>query len=92
MARRYGDRVYGPHGFVDAFNPTFRFPEVAVERGIKDEELGWFDIDRLGIDQGPIVAMIENYRSGLVWRVMQKNPYLREGLRKAGFQAPWLSD
>ena len=91
MAARYGDRVYGPHGFVDAFNPTFRFSETPVERGTVDAEFGWFDVDRLGIDQGPIVVMIENYRSGLVWDVMRKSPYLRQGLRKAGFQAPWLS-
>ena len=92
MVKRYGKQVYGPHGFVDAFNPTYRFPEVAVERGTVDEELGWFDVDRLGIDQGPIVAMIENYRSELVWKVMRQNPYVRQGLLKAGFRAPWLQE
>jgi hypothetical protein len=91
MAKRYGDRLYTRHGFVDAFNPTFRFQEVPVERGSVDPDLGWFDVDHLGIDQGPILAMIENYRSGLVWRLMRQSPYLHEGLRKAGFQAPWLA-
>jgi hypothetical protein len=92
MADRYGEPLYGRHGFVDAFNPTFRFQDVDVERGSVDPELGWFDVDHLGIDQGPIVAMIENYRSGLVWRVMKKSPYLKAGLLKAGFQAPWLTE
>ena len=44
----------------------------------------------IGIDQGPILAMIANYRSDFVWSVMKKNPYIREGLRKAGFQGGWL--
>ena len=46
--------------------------------------------DYLGIDQGPIFAMIENYRSGLIWRVMRRNPYLRRGLEQAGFSGGWL--
>jgi hypothetical protein len=52
--------------------------------------LGWFDTDYLGIDQGPIVMMLENYRSGLVWNVMRKNPYLVRGLCRAGFRGGWL--
>ena len=51
---------------------------------------GWFDTDYLGIDQGPILAMIENYRSGLVWRYMRRNPYIVRGLRRAGFTGGWL--
>ena len=51
---------------------------------------GWFDRDQLGIDQGPIVAMIENYRTGLVWRTMKKNPYVVAGLKRAGFTGGWL--
>ena len=41
-------------------------------------------------DQGPIVAMIENYRSGLVWRIMRNNDYIRRGLERAGFEGGWL--
>jgi hypothetical protein len=52
--------------------------------------MGWADTVQLGIDQGPILLMIENWRSGLVWRVMRKNPYLRKGLERAGFTGGWL--
>jgi hypothetical protein len=44
----------------------------------------------LGIDQGPIVAMIENHRSGLIWRLMREEPVIRRGLERAGFQGGWL--
>jgi hypothetical protein len=44
----------------------------------------------VGIDEGPIVAMIENYRSEFVWRVMRSDPYLRQGLERAGFSGGWL--
>ena len=53
--------------------------------------VGWFDTDWLGIDQGPIVAMIENHRSGLVWSAMRKSPYVAAGLRRAGFEGGWLA-
>jgi hypothetical protein len=43
-----------------------------------------------GLDQGPIVMMIENYRSGLIWRLMLRCPYIIEGLRRAGFTGGWL--
>ncbi len=52
--------------------------------------VGWFDTDQLGIDQGPIVAMIENYRSGLVWQTMRRNPHVIRGLKRAGFRGGWL--
>ena len=52
--------------------------------------LGWFDTDYLGIDQGPIVIMLENHRSGLVWKTMRKNPYVVRGLCRAGFRGGWL--
>ncbi|MFZ6014067.1 MAG: glucoamylase family protein, partial [Bacteroidota bacterium] len=51
---------------------------------------GWFDKDNLGIDQGPIVIQIENYKNQLIWNVMKKNPYIRAGLKKAGFKGGWL--
>jgi hypothetical protein len=54
-------------------------------------DLGWVDPDYVGIDEGPILAMIENYRSDLVWRVMRGDPYIREGLERAGFSGGWLS-
>jgi hypothetical protein len=76
MQRRFGDRLYSSYGFLDAFNPSFTF-NVPVRHGRVDPTLGWFDTDYLGIDQGPIIAMIENHRSRLVWDVMKKNPHLR---------------
>lgn len=82
MARRYGDRLYSQYGFKDAFNPSF------VRR---DGTKGWFDPDYLGIDQGPILIQLENYRTGMVWELMKKNPYIVEGLRRAGFEGGWLN-
>lgn len=89
MREKYGDQLYQRYGFLDAFNPTLRLP-VPVRHGRVDPALGWFDNDYLGIDQGPIVLMIENYRSELIWRVMRRNPYIVAGLRRAGFTGGWL--
>jgi hypothetical protein len=55
------------------------------------EGFGWVDVDYLGIDQGPICAMIENQRTGFVWRVMKRNAHIRRGLERAGFSGGWLS-
>jgi hypothetical protein len=89
MKERYGDHLYARYGFVDAFNPTLQTSE-GVKSGHVDPRLGWFDVDYLGIDQGPIVGMIENYRSGLVWNTMRKNPHIVRGLQRAGFTGGWL--
>ena len=89
MRTRYGDNLYATYGFVDAFNPSFTF-NVAVSRGRVVPGAGWFDTDYLGIDQGPIIAMIENYRSDLIWRLMRSTPYIRAGLTRAGFTGGWL--
>ena len=43
-----------------------------------------------GLDQGLIVMMIENYRSGFIWRMMRRCPYIVTGLRRAGFSGGWL--
>ena len=91
IRRAYGANAFSTYGFVDALNPT-------LDRGMKVQHgrvvpgVGWFDTDYLGIDQGPIVAMIENHRSGLVWRVMRTNPHLIRGLRRAGFTGGWLDE
>jgi len=45
---------------------------------------------RFGIDQGPIVLMIENYRTGLLWGLMRRCPYIVAGLRRAHFTGGWL--
>jgi hypothetical protein len=82
MKNKYGDKLWTKYGFVDAFNPTYVTPSTPH---------GWFDKDYLGIDQGPIALMIENYRNGFVWEVMKKNKYIIAGLKRAGFTGGWLS-
>ncbi len=61
--------------------PTLRRATCRVQHGRVVPGVGWFDTDYLGIDQGPIVAMIENYRSELVWKTMRKNPHVVRGPR-----------
>jgi len=90
MRARYGDALFGRYGFVDAFNPTLTDAGLRVPQGRIVPGLGWFDTDYLGIDQGPILAMIENYRTGFVWRLMRANPHLTRGLCRAGFTGGWL--
>ena len=89
MKQRYGDAVYDRYGFVDAFNPSLDIAMQPQEGRIVPGK-GWFDTLQIGIDQGPIVLMIENWRSGFVWRVMRRNPYIRKGLQRAGFTGGWL--
>lgn len=90
MRRRYGDHLFRQYGFVDAFNPTLTDPSLRVQTGSIVPGVGWFDVDYLGIDQGPILLMAENHRSGLIWRMMRKSPYVAAGLRRAGFTGGWL--
>ena len=89
MRQTYGTRLFGKYGFLDAFNPTFT-ASGQQETGTVDLALGWFDVDYLGIDQGPMLEMIENQRTGLIWRVMRTNPHIIAGLKKAGFTGGWL--
>ncbi|AHG89210.1 Protein of unknown function DUF2329 [Gemmatirosa kalamazoonensis] len=91
MRRRYGDDVFGRYGFVDAFNPTLREPGPRFTQGRLVPGKGWVDVDHLGIDQGPILAMVENWRSDFVWRLMRKDPYIVRGLCRAGFTGGWLA-
>jgi hypothetical protein len=67
--------IFGQQGFADAFNPTFD----------SSKPSGWVDAERLGIDQGPILLMTENYRHGSVWQKMQNDTNLQTALDKAGF-------
>ena len=89
MREKYGDNLFQQYGFVDSFNPTFDL-DIKPQHGKIVRGVGWFDTDYLGIDQGPIIAMIENYKSGLVWRVMRTNPHIIRGLKRAGFTGGWL--
>ena len=90
MREKYGDNLFSAYGFLDDFNPTLVTGTSKYGRIVPG--VGWFDTDYLGIDQGPIVAMIENYRSDLIWKTMRKNPYIVAGLKKAGFTGGWLGD
>lgn len=92
MKSRYGAKLYGEYGFRDAFNPTYRYPSQFANGSTQQGEStpGWFDVDYLGIDQGPILIMAENLRTGFVWNLMKKNPHIRRGLAKAGFTGGWL--
>ena len=89
MYRRYGPWLYSDYGFKDAFNPSFEL-NAPLRTGAVVPRQGWFDNEYLGIDQGPILLMLENYRSGFVWQVMRSNPYIRKGLQRAGFKGGWL--
>jgi hypothetical protein len=89
MREEHGEALFGQYGFLDAFNETFPGDrEPGTGQTIPGR--GWYDTDYLGIDQGPILVMAENYRSGLVWRYMRKHPAIIRGLRRAGFTGGWL--
>ncbi|MGO4831827.1 glucoamylase family protein, partial [Rhizobiaceae sp. 2RAB30] len=77
-------KTQNPYGFKASFNATF--PD---ESG---GPYGWISPWHYGIDQGPIVLMIENYRTGLLWEWMRSCPYLTTGLRRAGFRGGWLDE
>ncbi|MDX9774179.1 MAG: glucoamylase family protein, partial [Bacteroidales bacterium] len=66
---KYGDRLWGRYGYYDSFNLT----------------AGWFNDDFIGIDQGPMLIMIENFRTGMVWDYVMKDPIIRKGLTRLGF-------
>jgi hypothetical protein len=68
------------YGFKCSFNPTFP----------TDAGKGWISKGYYGLDQGPIVLMIENYLSGFFWQLMRGCPYVVNGLRRAGFTGGWL--
>jgi hypothetical protein len=89
MYRKYGSQIYGKYGFVDSFNPSFDY-DVPLRHGKRVRGGGWVATDYIGIDQGPIIAMIENYRSELIWSVMRRNPHIRAGLKRAGFEGGWI--
>ena len=69
-----GDKIWGDYGFKDAFS----------------EQKNWVANSYLAIDEGPIVGMIENYRSGLLWKLFMSCPEIQNGLRKLDFESPWL--
>ncbi len=85
---------------IEHFNKAF--PEMTSKYGIKcsynptfsnnsQNKRGWISEGYYGLDQGPIVMMIENYRTGFLWRLMRQCPPLVMGLRRAGFADGWLA-
>jgi len=90
MHERYGDFIYSSYGFLDAFNPSFNY-DIPLKTGRLVPDKGWVASDYIGIDQGPILSMIANYRNEFVWNVMKRNPYVRAGLERAGFSGGWLA-
>jgi len=70
------------YGFKATFNPTY--PEKSRNSN------GWVSPWHYGINQGPVILMIENYRTGLLWQLMRECPYIVSGLQRAGFNGGWL--
>lgn len=70
LNQKYGKGLWGPYGYFDAFNPT----------------LNWFNKEYIGIAQGPLLLMIENFRSGLVWNYVMKDTVIQNGLKRLGFE------
>ena len=83
MAMRQ-ERELLPYGFRATYNPTFN------EEG--DPHYGWISTHYYGLNQGPIVLTIENYRSEFLWNLMKKCSPLVRGLRQAGFSGGWLHE
>jgi hypothetical protein len=69
-----GNKLWGKYGFIDAFS----------------ESKNWYANSDIAIDEGPIVDMIENYRSGLLWKLFMSCPEVQGGLKKLGFTSPYL--
>jgi len=65
-----GDKIWTKYGFADSFSPN----------------TGWVAKSHLAIDQGPMIVMIENYRSGLLWKLFMKNKDIQKGLTRLGFE------
>jgi hypothetical protein len=70
-----GEKIWDRYGFTDAFS----------------ESRDWYARTCLAIDQGPIVAMMENHRTGLLWKLFMKDPDVQNGLRRLGFESPHLT-
>ena len=73
------------------FNATVTRPGPDARTGAGESgPEGWLSEGEFGLDQGMIVLMIENFRSGLLWRLTRSCPYIQTGLRRAGFKGGWL--
>ncbi len=70
----FGGKLWGEYGFIDAFN----------------ESKNWYAGSYLAIDEGPIVGMIENYRTALLWKLFMSCPEVQNGLKNLGFASPYI--
>ncbi|PUA20675.1 glucoamylase family protein [Glaciimonas sp. PCH181] len=77
-----GLKAGNPYGFKATYNPTYP--------GKSHNPYGWVSHWHFGINEGPIILMVENYRSELLWHLMRDCPYIATGLRRAGFAGGWL--
>jgi hypothetical protein len=75
LYRDLGDRIWGRFGFVDGFS----------------EQQDWYADTYVAISQGPIIVMIENYRTGLLWKLFMGIAEIRTGLKLLGFRSPHLT-
>jgi len=71
-----GDKIWGDYGFADGFSIHYN----------------WYAKTHLAIDEGPIVVMIENYRTGLLWNLFMKIPDVQNGLKRLGFKSKWIKE
>jgi len=67
---KYGSKIWWKYGYLDSFNPT----------------LDWVNNDNIGIAQGPMLLMIENFRTGMVWEYVMRDPVIQKGLSVLGFE------
>jgi hypothetical protein len=78
-------------GYRCSFNPTFPATTAEGTGSSAAGTKGWISSGYYGIDQGPVVLMIENFRTGMIWELMRGCRYLVGGLQRAGFRGGWLS-
>jgi hypothetical protein len=86
----YPETKHG-YGYTSSFNPSFPVRDRVTGRDRpRRRGIGWTSPAHYAINQGPVVLMIENHRSGLVWQLMRDSPPIRIGLQRAGFRGGWL--
>jgi len=76
------------YGYTRSFNPSFPVSDAASTSG--GTPGAWTSAAHYAINQGPVMIMVENYRSGLVWALMRQCPHVTTGLSRAGFRGGWL--
>ncbi|HXF23071.1 MAG TPA: glucoamylase family protein, partial [Gemmatimonadaceae bacterium] len=91
MLERYPGMLSGGR-YTSSFNPTLApdAPRANYDTGSRSSG-AWYSTGHFGLDQGILVMMIENHRTGLIWQLMRGCPYIVAGLRRAGFRGGWLS-